>query len=59
MRAPTRPWVVEIGKPNFVANKTVNPVANAMANTKTIECMMLSGTSPLPEKFFISVSAKK
>ena len=55
INAPTKPCVVDIGKPNLVAIKTVVPAANATDKTKFTECAISSGTNPLPEKFLINV----
>jgi hypothetical protein len=57
--APTKPCVVDMGKPSLVANKTVAPAANATAKTKSTDLIISSGTKPLPEKFFINAAAKK
>src|SRR6185369_3885080 len=57
--APTRPCVVDTGKPVNVASITVRPAPRPTAKTNCGEAASSFGTMPRPEKFLSSVSARK
>ena len=59
INAPSRPCVVEIGKPSRVARMTVRPAPSVTAKRKYSEPTSASGTSPLPENFLSSACARK
>ncbi len=55
-KAPTRPCVVDTGKPRRVASMQVSAAPSATGKTKYCEVARASGTSPLPPNVFMSPS---